>query len=181
MGLVSCRHNKVHDAFGDLASVVWLPVIKEPIVCDNVYSADTLIADLCVLGVWDPQTKAPFDIRMVDTDVWSYHASTPWDVLCTGEGEKKCKYQQAYQNHHATFTPLCVSVDGMLGFEAEVFVKKLSDFLAVKWERPYGVVTGWVRTCLSFAILRAALVCAWQSYQVEKFGTVDDVTKILRF
>ena len=46
------------------------------------------------------------------------------------EGEKKCKYLQACQNHHATFTPICVSVDGMLGSEAEFFVKKLSDFLA---------------------------------------------------
>ena len=52
-----------------------------------------------------------------------------------------------------------VSVDGMLGSEAEFFVKRMSDFLAAKWERPYSVVSGWVRACLSFAILRAALLC----------------------
>ena len=39
-------------------------------------------------------------------------------------------------------TPLCVSVDGMPGSEVEFFVKKLGDFLAEKWERPYGMVTG---------------------------------------
>ena len=31
-GLVGCRHNEVQDAFGDLASLVWAPVIKEPVV-----------------------------------------------------------------------------------------------------------------------------------------------------
>ena len=39
------------------------------------------------------------------------------------------------------------------------FVKRLGDLLAVKWERPYSVVNGWVRACLSFAILQAALLC----------------------
>ena len=33
-------------------------------------------------------------------------------------------------------TPLCLSVDGMLGSEAEFFVRRLGDFLAAKWERP---------------------------------------------
>ena len=154
-GLVSHRHNKVHDAFGDLASLVWWPVIKEPIVRGSVDGADTLIADLCVRGVWEPQTKALFDIRVVDTDAWSYRTHTSQNVLCTAEGEKKHKYLQTCQNHHATFTPLCVFADGMLGSEVEFFVKRLSDFLAVRWERPYGVVTGWARACLSFAILRA--------------------------
>ena len=49
--------------------------------------------------------------------------------------------------------PLCVSVDGMLGYEDGFFVKRLSDFLASKWERPYSVVMGWVRAHLSFTIL----------------------------
>ena len=38
-------------------------------------------------------------------------------------------------------------------------MKKLGDFLAAKWERPYSVVMGWVRECLSFAILRAVVLC----------------------
>ena len=158
-GLVGRRHNEVRDAFGDLASLVWSPVIKEPVVRDGSTGADTLIADLCVRGVWEPQTEALFDIRVVDTDARSYRTRPPRDVLSTAEGEKKRKYLQACQDRHATFTPLCVSVDGMLGSESEFFVKRLSDFLAAKWERPYSVVIGWVRARLSFAILRAALLC----------------------
>ena len=126
-GLVTSRHNEVRDAFGDLASLVWSPVIKEPVVCDGSAGDDTLITDLCVRGVWEPQTKALFDNRVVDTDARSSLAFSPCDVLCSAEGEKH-KYLQACQNRRATFTPLCVSVDGMLGSEAEFFVKRLRDF-----------------------------------------------------
>ena len=61
-GLFTCRHNEVRDAFGDLASLVWLVVVKEPIVHDGSVGADTLIADLCVHWVWESQTEALFDI-----------------------------------------------------------------------------------------------------------------------
>ena len=84
-------------------------------MCDESGGADTLITDLCVHGVWKAQTKAKFDIRVVDTDARSYLARSPCDILCSAEGEKKRKYLQACQNRHATFTLLCVSVDGMLG------------------------------------------------------------------
>ena len=40
----------------------------EPVVCDGSASADTLIADLCVHGVWEIQTEVLFDIRVVVTD-----------------------------------------------------------------------------------------------------------------
>jgi len=132
--LVGCRHNEVHDAFGDLASLVWSPVLKEPVVCDgSAGNSDTLIADLCICGVWQPQTEALFDIRVIDTDAQSYSAQTPLAVLCSAEAEKKCKYSQTCHDHRTTFTPLCVSVDGMFGPETEFFVKRLSDFLAAKW------------------------------------------------
>jgi len=65
-------------------------------------------------------------------------------------------------------------VDGMLSSEAEFFVKRMNDFLAARWERPYSVVTGWVRARLSFAILRAALLCVHGSCtKWRSLGIVD--------
>ena len=143
-------------------------------MCDCSGSADSLIADLCVRGVWEPQTEALFDIRVVDTDARSYHARSPRDVLDSVEVEKKCKYLQACQDRRATFTPLCVSVDGMLGSEAEFFVKRLDDFLAVRLERPYSVVMGWVRARLSFAVLWAVVLCVRGSRtKWRSLGIVD--------
>ena len=50
--MVTGRYNEVRDAFGDLASLVCTPVVKEPVVYNGYAGADTLIADLCVRGVW---------------------------------------------------------------------------------------------------------------------------------
>ena len=77
-----------------------------------------------------------FDIRVVDTDARSYCACSPRDVLGTAEGEKKHKYLQTCQDRRATFTPLCVSVDGMLDSKAKFFVKRLGDFLAASERGP---------------------------------------------
>ena len=53
-------------------------------------------------------------------------------------------------------------------------MKRLGDFLAAKWERPYSVVLGWVRARLSFAILRAALLCVHGSRtRWRSLGIVD--------
>ena len=67
------RYNGARDGFGDLASSVCPPIVKEPVVCNGYGGADTLIADLCVRGVWESQTEALFDIIVVDTDAHFYH------------------------------------------------------------------------------------------------------------
>ena len=66
---------------------------------------------------------------------------------------------KAYQDRRTCFTPLCVSVDGMFGVETEFFLKRLGDYLAVKWECPFSVIMCWIRARLSFAILRATMLC----------------------
>ena len=56
-GLVSLRHNDICDAIGDLASLFWGNVVRERVVCDKLTSSDgALVADLCVRGVWIPQS-----------------------------------------------------------------------------------------------------------------------------
>ena len=71
-------------------------------------SNGALVADLCVRGVWIPQSEVLFDIRVVDTDAQSYRNQTPLAVLFSAECDKKRKYSQACLDRRATFTPLCV-------------------------------------------------------------------------
>ena len=62
----------------------------------------------------------------------------------------------------------------MLGSEIEFIVKRLGDFLAAMWERPYSVVVGWVRAHLSYAILRALPLCVHDSRtKWRSLGIVD--------
>ena len=53
-GLVGRRHNEVRDAVGDLASLAWGQMTREPVICESSPgdpSSVTLIADLRVRGV----------------------------------------------------------------------------------------------------------------------------------
>ena len=126
-GLVGQQHNEVRDAIGDLA---WAQVTKEPIVCESSStdpSSVTLIADLRIRGVLQPQVDVLFDVRVTDVNAPSYRSRSPQAVLCSAEAEKKRKYMEACLARHASFTPLCFSIDGLR--QIFFFVAWLSDCL----------------------------------------------------
>ena len=145
---------------------------KEPIVkeADESSGSPAQVADLSVRGVWVPQAEALFDVRVVDTDAQSYLDRSPLDVLSIAESEKKRKNHQACLDRRALFTQLCISVDGLLGRET-VFIKRLADRLSSNWKYSYPHVLGWVRTRLTFSILRATLLCLRGSH--KKWHTID--------
>ena len=49
-GLVGRHHSEVHDAIGDLASLVWGNVVYEPVVCNQSASSDGHLSLIYVLG-----------------------------------------------------------------------------------------------------------------------------------
>ena len=50
-----------------------------------------------------------------------------------------------------------LSVDGLLAGEADLALQRSADKLSRKRDKPYAEVMGWMRTRLSFAILRATV------------------------
>ena len=160
-GLVTLRHNEIRDAVGDLASILWKDVKREPVVKEPDVENENpaLIGDLSARGVWDIQSAASFDIRVTDTDAPSYQNRNPMNILKTAEIEKKNKYGPACEEKHISLTPLVTSIDGVLAPEFTFFLKRLADGLASKWDRPYSHVMCWVRCRISFAILRATNIC----------------------
>ena len=125
-------------------------------------------------GVWQPQVDVLFDVRVMDTDAPSYCDCSPQAVLGSAEAEKKRKHLEPCLACHADFTPLCFSIDGMLGSEANCFLRRLADRLCAKWERSYSSVVGWVRSRPSFAVLRATMLCVRGSRSsCRSLGIVD--------
>ena len=61
-GLITQCHNEVRDALGEIAAMAFKEVIREPIVREADYQrgVSTLIANLGIIGVWQPQTEAFF-------------------------------------------------------------------------------------------------------------------------
>ena len=54
--------------------------------------------------MWQPQGKALFDVRGVDTDAQSYISRSVADVFIGAE-EKKQKYRLPADARHASFSP----------------------------------------------------------------------------
>ena len=68
---------------------------------------------------------ALFDVRVTDTDAPSHSQRVVTAVLSSAEEEKKKKYSEAAALRRASFTPLVVSVDGVLGREANFLSNNL--------------------------------------------------------
>ena len=152
---------------------MWHRVVPEPVVRDTFVDGEALIADLGARVVWEPQAMALFDIRVVDTDAKSYLSHSPVAVLASAEAEKKRKYCDACTERRATFTPLCFSVDGLVGDEAACFLKHLGRSLSVTWEHHYGEVIRWLWVRLAFTLVLVTNVCIrgsrtkWRSLELE--------------
>ena len=105
-GLVTQRHNEVRYVIGDLASVIFKEVVKEPVMqeANDAEGVPSLIADLSIRGVWQPQTVALFDVRVTDTDAPSYSERVVSAILLSAEEATKKKYSEAAALCRASFT-----------------------------------------------------------------------------
>lgn len=74
---------------------------------------------------------------------------------------------------HVGFTPLCITVDGLIGNEMRLFLRRLADNLSSKWNIPYSLAVNWTQTKLSFSLLRATNLCTrgtrskWRGINME--------------
>ena len=118
--------------------VICKPIVQE---ANDVCGIPSLVADLSIRGVWQSQTVALFDIHVLTLTLHR---------ICTGmlplsyRQLKKRNYIDAAEARCASFTPLVVSVDGVLGREAECFIQLLADKIALKWKKTYAEVAGWI-------------------------------------
>ena len=76
---------------------------------------------------------------------------------------------------HLFSTPFVVSVDGVLGHGALMFLQRLAYRLSSTWSKSYGHVLMWIKVRLAFAVVRATNLCFRGSHVRWRSGTgVDD-------
>ena len=143
-----------------VTKMAWDSSVKiEPMVREETGMGPkkALQADFSVRGVWEGSQVAFFDNCIIDADApGRLSANTAWTTSLNGAAQrKKNKYRLACEDIRATITPLACTVDGCLHREFESFLKRLAQRLAVKWQRPFSYVIGWVKVKIQFAILRA--------------------------
>ena len=129
--------------------------------------ATQLRGDIAVQGFWSKSNLAIFDVRRCHTNAPSIKKSfsTPAKALANAEKIKKEKYLKDCLAKNWHFSPFVVSIDGMLGTEANMILKKLAEDQAEKTGAPRSVLINWLRTQLSFALLRGNFRCLFGSRQ----------------
>ena len=168
-GFVSSRHNELRNISASLLSEVCKDVCVEPALVP--LSGETLIPktantsaearlDISARGVWATGQRAFFDVRVFNPFARRYSGLTLSQAYKSNETEKKRSYNdRILQIENATFTPLVFSCTGGMAPECRVFFKQLASLLSDKRKETYSVIASWVKTKLSFALLRSALLC----------------------
>ena len=77
-----------------------------------------------------------------------------------------------------SFTPLVYETNGGMGADCNCFLKRLAEKLSEKNEEPYHITITWIRTLLSFEILRSVHTCVRGSrtpfHKIPQGDFIDD-------
>ena len=92
-------------------------------------------------------------MRVMNNDALSYQNKSPEKCLQTEEKGKKRKYLEASLWKIRQLSPFIVSVEILLGVEAESNLKRLGSHTVTKWEQPYSRTCGYVKSRMAITLV----------------------------
>ena len=168
-GFVAQRHDNIKNLLTSQLAKICKDVESEPGLqpLDNeVFSlrsantSDDARLDIKAGGFWEKGVTAFFDVRVTHVNSNSNQNKATSDIFRAQEEEKKRKYlQRIIDVEHGHFSPLIFGTNGGIGKECELFLKKLANALSKRQDESYSNVMTWLRTKLSFEILKSVHVC----------------------
>ena len=103
-------------------------------------------------GIENPVERAGFEHAMSHL--------TPQQIYRQHENEKKRTYASGVMAvEQATFTTLVFTTSGDMARKCQIYHKRLEELLSAKKGEDYSTTMSWIRTRISFAILRTSLIC----------------------
>ena len=164
-GFVARRHDGVRNLLTSLLSKKCKNVQVEPHLqpLDNevmnlkstTTSSDARL-DVKAGGFWSRGVTAFFDVRVSHVNSKTNQGKPTAAIFKEQESEKKRKYQQrVLEVEMGSFTPLIFGTNGGMGEECKMFMKHLAEKLAEKDVEGYPIVISWLRTRISFEILKS--------------------------
>ena len=184
-GFVSLRHNEIRDITALLLDEVCTDVRKEPMLLElngetlHERSANTkkeARLDVSARGFWVTGQRVFCDVRVFDLNALRYKNLELKRCYSKNEDEKKKNYnERVLQVENGTFTPLVFSTHGGMGRECKKFYQRLTEMIAEKRDIPNSVATKYVRTRMSFSLLRSTLVCVRGSRSLKKVFDLNEV------
>ena len=166
-GYIIKQHNEIRDLEAEILQAVCTDVEMEPVlqeVTGEVLPRDTNKApdarlDIGARGFWAREQSAFFDVRVCHPNADSYKNLTPEPIYKLHENDKKRLYSsKVLEVERGTFTPLVFTTTGGMSDECQRCHSCFAELLAVKKRENYASTITWIRTRVSFGILRYALV-----------------------
>ena len=168
-GFVSQRHNELRDTTRDLMSEVCKNTVSEPLLQplsgekfrhSTANTQDNARLDLSADDFWIRGQRAFFDVRVFDPVAPSYITQKLEAAHKKQEDSKRLNYEErVIEVEHASFTPLVFTVAGGMGKAAQVFYNRIAEMIADSRGQPKSVIVAWMRTLLSFSLVRSAVRC----------------------
>ena len=160
------RHNRVRDVNAEFLREVCTDVKTEPELLPISESrnlkgkiAEGARLDIAARGLYGPLQKTMFDVRIFHANAASYRSREIASVYAQHETEKRKNYEQrVIQVEKCSFTPLVYSTTGGMAPRAQQFHQRLAKMIAQKKNEQYGDVIGFMRTKLSFCLLKSVLI-----------------------
>ena len=129
--------------------------------------------------MWATGQRAFFDVRVFNPFARRYSGLALSQAYKSNETEKKRSYNdRVLQIENATFTPLVFSCSGGMAPECRKFFQQVALLISDKRKETYSVVSSWIKTKLSFALLRSALLCIRGTRHPFHKPIVTDTTDI---
>ena len=181
-GYVIRRHNNVRDLFASLLNEVANEVRIEPnlqplsgeALPNGANCEDDARLDVAARGFWQRCEMAFFDIRVFNPFAKSHLKNSLDSVFRSNETSKKKAYNsRVIQVEHGTFTPVVMSSMGGFGKETTKFVSKLVEKMAEKKDLEASQVANYIRTKLSFELVRSQVNCIRGSRSLWKKPQID--------
>ena len=181
-GFIIQLHNEVRDLEAEMLNIVCYDVEVEPVLQEitgemlpgGVNKAPDARLDIHARGFWDRQSSAFFNVRVCHPNAESYKDLSPEQIYRQHENGKKRSYaRRVMKIEQGTFTPLEFSTTRGMAEECRRYHSRLAELLAIKKGEDYSTTIAWVRTKVSFAILRAALLCLRGSRTLKRRNNLD--------
>ena len=181
-GFIHQRHDEIRDLLGQLASEISHDVEIEPTLLPltgeqlhaTANKQDEARLDISIGGFWQRGQRAFFDVRVFNPFAPSYRNQKLSTAFNANEREKKRNYaQRVVDIEHGSFTPLVFTPYGGCNRETEKIISVLASLIAEKRKISNSITTYWIRSKLSFALLRSAILCVRGSRSLRKKYDVD--------
>ena len=113
-------------------------------------------------------------MRVCHPNAESYKDLSPEQIYRQHENGKKRSYaKRVMKIEQETFTPLVFSTTGGMAEECRRYHCRLTQLLAMKKGEHYSTTVAWVRTKVSFAILRSAILCLRGSRTIRRRNNLN--------